>query len=81
MKGLKMKLELSRTTNGLKTVLVKLKGSRAFAIQTCGGLFLTHRMSKSDFDEDVAKSEVVEYINKYGTAHQQKLLKKELKED
>jgi len=76
-----MKLELSRTTNGQKTVLVKFKGSRAFAIQTCGELFLTHRMSKSDFDEDVAKSEVIEYINKYGTPNQKKILNKEIKED
>lgn len=76
-----MKLELSRTTDGLKTVLVKFKSSRAFVIQTCGELFLTHRMSNSNFDEDVAKSEVIKYINQYGTPNQKKLLKKELKED
>ncbi len=76
-----MNLQLSRTTDGLKTILVKFKSSRAFAIQTCGELFLTHRMSNSDFDEDVAKSEVIEYINQYGTPKQQKLLKKELKEN
>ena len=75
-----MKLQLSRTTDGLKTILVKFKGSRAFKIQTCGELFLTHRMSKSDFDEDVVKSEVIEYINQYGTTTQKKLLNKEIKE-
>lgn len=69
------------TTDGLKTVLVKFEGSRAFAIQTCGELFLTHRMSKSNFDEDIAKSEVTEHINNYGTPKQKQLLNKELKED
>lgn len=74
-----MEVKLNRTGNGLKTLLVKFKGARGFSIQTCGSLFLTHRMSSNDFDEEVAKSEACAYIKQYGNARQQTLLRKYLK--
>ena len=72
-----MKLTLSRDDNGNKTVLVKFGKSRAFAIQTCGTLFETHRMSKKDFDDEIAESEVSVYINEYGSKKQKLLLEKQ----
>ncbi len=71
-----MELKLDRDANGNKTVLVKFKGSRAFAIKTMGNLFYAHRMIKSDFDVTVVKQEVADYIEQYGSTRQQSLLRK-----
>ena len=71
-----MQLKLGRNTNGNKTILVKFKGTRGFSIRTMGNLHLSHRMSKDDFDYDVVRAEVSEYIESYGTLTQKKLLRK-----
>jgi hypothetical protein len=73
----KFKIEFKRDVNGNKYVSIKINGNRAFPIQTLRNLPITH---KNDFNSINSlnfcsiKEEIVNYILKFGTAKQKKIV-------
>lgn len=70
----KVAFSLSRDANGNKIVRITTPGG-GFSIQTSGNLPKTHRMHKREIDNAVVASEVKRYVNRYGTARQQRIVK------
>ena len=67
-------LQLRRDKNGNKTLYYSNGHYRGFSVQTNGNLPKTHKMSKENFSNSIATSELNYYVKEYGTQRQKEML-------
>ena len=66
-------MKISRDINGNKILVIEgsdIGCKKGFSIQTNGNLIRTHKMTNDTLNQDIAFSESVEWVRKYGTKSQ-----------